>query len=114
MSDFNPLKLVALASKNNEPLIPPLEQVTIFTRMLGYICELELQHLPEKSFTRLPCPSHDLEDVDEGVESEGVDFLGQYEYGEDGVTIKLNICRIMKFWIVQNRTKSPRSRPDRE
>jgi hypothetical protein len=95
MSDLNPLKLVALSSKADESLIPPLQQVVIFTRMLAYICELELQHLPEKPFKRIPCAPSDREDLDEGVGSKGIDFLGLYESAEGRVT--LNVCRIRKF-----------------
>jgi hypothetical protein len=97
MSDPESLKLVAFASKADEPLIPPLEQVVILSRMLGYICELKLQHLPEKPFKRLPCPSPDPDDLDEGVESQGFDFLGRYENGPNIIKATLNICRIVRF-----------------
>jgi hypothetical protein len=97
MNDLTPLKLVALASKAGEPLIPPLEQVVIFIDTLGYICELEPQLLPEKPFKRLPCPSRDPDDLDEGVESQGVDFLGRYENGLNAIMATLNICRIVRF-----------------
>jgi hypothetical protein len=96
MSDLNPLKLVALASKADEPLIPPLEQVVIFTKMLAYICELKLQHIPEKPFKRFPCPSPD-QDLDRGIEENGIDFLGRYEHGAEEITVKLHICRIVRF-----------------
>jgi hypothetical protein len=80
MSDLKPLKLVALASKAEESLIPPLELVVIFIETLRYICELEPQLLPEKPFKRLPCPPRDPEDLDEGIGSKGIDFLGRYEH----------------------------------
>jgi hypothetical protein len=95
MSD--PLNLVALASKIDEPLFPPLEQVVIFVKILGYICDLKPQRLPERRFQRLPCPSSDTEDVDEGIWSQGIDFLGRYEYEPNEITVKLHICRIMRF-----------------
>lgn len=97
MSILSPLNLVALAWQSDEPLIPPLEQVVIFTKMLGCICELKPQQLPEKPFKRLPCPSPDPEDLDECVESKGIDFLGLYEHGSGEITVTLFICRIMKF-----------------
>jgi hypothetical protein len=95
MSDS--LNLVALVSKSDEPLIPPLEQVLIFTKMLGHICELEPQQLPKESFDPQPCPRTDPEDLDEGIESKGIDFLGRYEYGLKEVVVILHICRIVKF-----------------
>jgi hypothetical protein len=97
MSDLKPLKLVALASKADESLIPPLEQVVIFTKTLGYICELKLRHLPEKPFKRLPCPTLDPENLDERIKSKGIDFLGRYEFKGSEITVTLCICRIIKF-----------------
>jgi hypothetical protein len=96
MNDLHALKLVALASKADEPLVPPLEQVVIFSSMLGYICELKLQHLPEEPFKRLPCPSPD-QDLDTGIEKNGIDFLGHYEHQLNDITVTLYVCRIMKF-----------------
>jgi hypothetical protein len=97
MSDLKPLKLVALSSKADEPLIPPLQQVDIFINSLGYICELKPQRLPKESFDPRPCPSPDLEDIDEGIGTKGIDFLGRYQYGQDNITITLDICRIMRL-----------------
>src|ERR1700730_11647909 len=97
MSDLKPFKLIALASRADESLIPPLEQGVIFSRMFGYICELELQLLPEEPFEQLPCASPDLEDVDDGILSKGIDFLGRYEHGASEITVTLNICRITRF-----------------
>ena len=54
MSDPLSLNLVALATKIDEPLIPPLEQVVIFTKILGHICDFEPPRLPEKCFERRP------------------------------------------------------------
>jgi hypothetical protein len=100
MSNFPPLQLVALASKADESLVPPPEQVTIFTGMLGYICKLKPQSLPERPFKRLPCPSSVLGDLNEGLASKGIDFLGLYECGANEITVTLYICRILKFCAV--------------
>jgi hypothetical protein len=97
MSDFHPLNLVAFASEPDEPLIPPLEQVVIFTKMLGYICELEPQRLPKKPFDFQPCPFPDPENSDEGVGIKGIDFFGLYEYQPNEVKVTLFICRIREF-----------------
>jgi hypothetical protein len=95
MSDPLPLTLVAFTSKIDEPWVPPLQQVVIFTKILGYICDLEPQRLPKESFDPRPCPTPDSEDLDEGVKSKGIDFLGLYEPNK--VTVTLNICRIVKL-----------------
>lgn len=97
MSDLYPLNLVALVSNIDKPLIPPVQQVLIFIKILGSICGLKPQRLPEKPFKRLPCPSPDPEDLDEGVETQGIDFLGRYEYEPNEITVTLHICRMMKF-----------------
>lgn len=97
MSDLHPLKLVALASESDEPLIPPLEQVVIFSRILGHICELQPERLPKEPFKTQPCPSPDLKDLDEGIASKGLDFLGRYEYGPSEIVVILFICRIKEF-----------------
>lgn len=97
MSDPLPLNLVALASKIDEPWVPPLEQAVIFTKILGCICALEPQQLAKKPFEHHPCPFPDPEDLDEGVASKGIDFLGLYEHGSGEITVTLFICRIMKF-----------------
>jgi hypothetical protein len=89
--------LVALASKIDQPLIPPLKQVVIFSRMLGHICELEAQRLPKEPFERLPCRISNDEELDKGIEENGIDFLGCYEHGSNEIAVILNICRIMKF-----------------
>jgi hypothetical protein len=94
MSDPLPLTLVAFTSKIDVPLVPPLEQVLIFITNLGYICALEPQRLPKEPFKRRPCQP-DSEDLDDGVKSKGIDFLGLYEPNK--VTVTLNICRIVKF-----------------
>jgi hypothetical protein len=83
--------------KSDEPLIPPFQQVIIFVKMLGYICELEPQWLPKEAFEPHPCSSPDLEDLDEGVEAKGINFLGRYENGPKTITAALNVCRIVRF-----------------
>jgi hypothetical protein len=97
MSDLKRLKLVACASEADEPLIPPLQQVDIFINSLGYISALEPQRQPKEPFERQPCPISMEENLDGGIEADGIDFLGRYEYGQDGITVTLNICRIMHF-----------------
>jgi hypothetical protein len=89
MSDS--LNLVALVTEMDKPLIPPLERVVIFTKILGHICDLEPQQLPENSFVPGPCPPSDL-DLDEGLADESIDFLGLYEPAKCLVT--LQVCRI--------------------
>lgn len=69
MNDLHSLKLVALEPLPDEPLIPPLEQVVIFCRILGHICGLEPERLPKESFMAQPCPSPDAKDLEEGIAS---------------------------------------------
>lgn len=95
MSDLHPLNLVALAAKIDAAWLPSLEQVIVFTKNLAHICALKPQQLPEKPFERRPCPSSDPEDLDEGIEREGIDFLGLYEPKKIRVT--LCVCRIRNF-----------------
>lgn len=95
MSDPRPLKLKALTWKSDMPWIPPLEQVIIFTKILGYICDREPQWLPKKTFSRRPCVPSEAEEVDEGILRDGIDFLGQYDPNETMVT--LNMCRIRRY-----------------
>jgi len=97
MSDQHRLKLLASVSKSDEPLIPPLQQVEIFVNSLGYICEQKPQLLPKEPFELQPCPISMGEDLEGSIEAGGIDFLEQYEYGQDDLTITLNICRIMRF-----------------
>ena len=78
-----------------EIVIPPLEQVIIFTKTLGYICDLKPQQLPEKPFQPHPCPPS--EDLDQGIEKDGIDFLGRYEFVLDKIVVTLFICRIREF-----------------
>ncbi len=96
----NPLKLLALASNLDRPWVPQLEQVSILITRLSHICDLEKpENLPEKGFAIKPCPKHDVEDVDEGILKDGIDFLGLYSLTPPGAktdetTITLHMCRI--------------------
>jgi hypothetical protein len=97
MCDLRPFKLMALDADPNDPLIPPLEQVVIFCRILGHICKLEPERLPKEPFKAQPCPSPDLKDLDEGIASKGIDFLGRYKYESSEIVVILFIRRIKEF-----------------
>lgn len=77
MSDPQPLKLVALVSETDTPLIPPLQQVIIFIYNLGFICEVEPKRLPKEPFELSICSYGGSEDSDGGIAGGGIDALGQ-------------------------------------
>jgi hypothetical protein len=97
MSDLQPLKLVALSSEPDESLIPPLEQVVIYCKILSHICKVELQQLPKESFSVQSCPAPDHKDLDEGIARKGFDFLGRYMHGPSEIIVILFIHRIKEF-----------------
>jgi hypothetical protein len=82
MSDPLPLKLEALTWESDRSWIPPLEQVIIFTKTLGYICDREPQQLPDRPFSWSTCPALEPEEVDEWITPEGNDILGPSHAGE--------------------------------
>jgi hypothetical protein len=96
MGASKPLRLRALANKLDRLLLPQLEQILIIITGLSHICDLDKpENLPKKNFGIKPCPRSDIEDVDEGLSTKGIDFFGQYDPGENVVTIYM--CRIIRF-----------------
>src|SRR5271166_4403296 len=94
----NALKLIALASGLDRPWVPQLEQVSILITGLSHICDLgKPENLPQKGFSIKPCPKRDVEDIDEGVVKDGIDFLGLYTSKTDQTTLTLFMCRIRRF-----------------
>jgi hypothetical protein len=93
------LRLSAFATKFDLPWVPRLAQAKLLIDGLSHICVLEQpDNFPQQPFAIEPCPENDIEDVDEGVDREGIDFLGQYSFNEkDETTVTLNICRIRRF-----------------
>lgn len=92
------LRLIAFATKFDLPWVPQLEQANILITGLSHICALEHPELPDHPFVIEPCRENDIEDVDEGVDREGIDFLGQYSLNEKNeTTVTLNMCRIRRF-----------------
>jgi hypothetical protein len=99
MSAPHPLKLVALAPKSDESLIPPQQQVVIFITNLGYICDLKPERLPTEHFEISLCSSDNVEDTDGEIGTEGIDALGQYDSQQ--IVVTLNFCRIARLCATQ-------------
>ncbi len=99
MSSPSPLRLKALATKLDRPWVPQLEQANILIKGLSHICALDQPEIvPDQPFVVEPCREDDIEDVDEGLERDGIDFLGQYAFNEKNeTTVTLNMCRIRRL-----------------
>lgn len=99
MSSSSPLRLKALATELDRPWTPQLEQVKMLIMGLSHICQLRKpQNLPDKPFVIEPCPESSIEDVDEGVKKDGIDFFGLYSIAEKAeTTVTLFMCRIRQF-----------------
>jgi hypothetical protein len=96
MGASKPLRLIALATNLDRLWVPQLEQVLIIITGLSQICDLEKpENLPKKNFRIKPCPRSDIEDVDEGLSTKGIDFFGQYDPEEMVVTLQM--CRMRRF-----------------
>jgi hypothetical protein len=96
MDASKPLRLMALATNLDRLWVPQLKQVLIIITGLSQICDLEKpENLPKKNFRIKPCPRSDIEDVDEGVLTNGIDFFGQYD--PDKMEVTLQICRMRRF-----------------
>jgi hypothetical protein len=87
MSDPCPLELEAFTWESDRSWVPPLDQVKIFTKILGYICDREPQRLPEKPFCTRPCVASEPEEVGKWVLPEGIDSLGQYNSAKTTLTL---------------------------
>jgi hypothetical protein len=93
---MNTLRLIAYATVVDRFWIPQVDQVQIFLNGLLHICGLnEPDNSLDKKVTRRPCPTSDVEDMEEGILSEGIDFFGQYH--PDKIKITLNMCRMRRF-----------------
>src|SRR5258708_34279622 len=99
MSSPSPLRLKALATKLDRPWVPQLEQANILIKGLSHICALDQPEIvPDQPFVVEPCREDDIEDVDEGLERDGIDFLGEYAFNEKNeTTVTLNMCRIRRL-----------------